>query len=89
MESALDKFIGTVTEEILLPLIMLLAVIAFAVFVWGVVQMIIAAGDEEKRTIGQKHILWGIIGLVIIFGAYGIINIALGTFSLPLIQKIS
>lgn len=73
MESALDKFIGTVTEEILLPLIMLLAVIAFAVFVWGVVQMIIAAGDEEKRTIGQKHILWGIIGLVILFGASGIV----------------
>jgi len=26
--------------------------------------------------------MWGIIGLVIIFGAYGIINIALGTFGL-------
>lgn len=69
----LDKFIAVLLEQIVMPLITLLAVIAFAVFVWGVVQMIMAAGDEEKRTTGQKHILWGIIGLVILFGASGIV----------------
>lgn len=75
METAgpIDKFITTVTEEILVPLMTLLAVIAFTVFIWGVVQMIMAAGDEEKRTTGQRHILWGIIGLVILFGASGIV----------------
>ena len=31
--------------------------------------------------------MWGIIGLVIIFGAYGIINIALGTFGVDPIQR--
>lgn len=71
--SPIDGFITKVTNEILLPLVTLLAVIAFAVFVWGVVQMIMAAGDEEKRTTGQQHILWGIIGLVILFGASGIV----------------
>ena len=68
-----DNFITAVTREILTPLVTLLAVIAFAVFVWGVVQMIMAAGDEEKRRTGQQHILWGIIGLVILFGASGIV----------------
>lgn len=71
--SPLDRFIEILLEQIVMPLITLLAVIAFAVFVWGVVQMIMAAGDEEKRTTGQRHILWGIIGLVILFGASGIV----------------
>lgn len=69
----LDKFITGVTDQIIMPLITLLALIAFVVFVWGVVQMISAAGDEEKRTTGQKHILWGIVGMVILFGASGIV----------------
>jgi hypothetical protein len=40
------------------------------------------AGDPAKRKTGREAIFWGLIGLVIIFGAYGIINIALGTFDL-------
>lgn len=72
--SPFDDFINDVTREIITPIITLLAIIAFAVFVWGVVQMIAAAGDEEKRRTGQQHILWGIIGLVILFGASGIVR---------------
>lgn len=66
---------GNVTSQILTPLVTLLAVIAFALFVWGVVQMIAFGGDEEKRSIGQKHMVWGIVGLVILFGASGIVSI--------------
>ena len=71
--SPFDSFIQKIGDQIITPLITLLAVIAFAVFVWGVVQMIASAGDEEKRTTGQRHMLWGIIGLVILFGASGIV----------------
>ena len=85
----LDKFLGSVVIQIINPLILLLAATAFILFLWGVFEFIKGAGDETKRADGKRAIMWGIIGLVIIFGAYGIINIALGTFSLPPVQRIS
>ncbi len=83
----LNKFLGKVVVQIVNPLILLLAASALVVFLWGVFEFIRNAGDEGKRAEGKSAILWGLVGLVIIFGAYGIINIALGTFSLGTIQQ--
>ena len=89
MPETLNAFLGRVVAQVVNPIILLLAASAFVVFLWGVFEFIAHAGDETKRAEGKSAILWGLIGLVIIFGAYGIINLALGTFSLPPIQKIS
>lgn len=89
MFEVLNKFLGKVVTQIVNPLILLLAAVAFVVFLWGVFEFIWQAGDETKRKEGRQAILWGLIGLVIIFGAYGIINIALGTFNLPPVTKIT
>lgn len=80
----LNSFLSKVITQIVNPIILLLAAAAFVVFVWGVFTFIRDAGDEGKRAEGKNAILWGVIGLVIIFGAYGIINIALGTFNFNL-----
>lgn len=85
----LNQFLGKVVVQIINPLILLLAAAAFVLFLWGVFEFIKGAGEESKREEGKRAILWGLIGLVVIFGAYGIINLALGTFSLPPIQRIS
>ncbi|MCX6787464.1 MAG: hypothetical protein NTY93_03020 [Candidatus Kaiserbacteria bacterium] len=82
----LNSFLTRVIEQIINPLILLLATGAFVVFLWGVFEFIVKAGDATKREEGRKAILWGLIGLVIIFGAYGIINVVLGTFDLGAIQ---
>ena len=87
--NVLNEFLAKVVVQIVNPLILLLSAAAFIVFLWGVFEFIAHAGDETKRKGGRAAIFWGLIGLVIIFGAYGIINIALGTFSLPPITKIS
>lgn len=68
-----QQFIAKLEAAILTPLITLMALGAFVYFVWGVVQFIVGAGDEEKRKKGQQHMIWGIIGLVIMFGANAII----------------
>ncbi|MEA2701525.1 MAG: hypothetical protein QOE22_234 [Candidatus Parcubacteria bacterium] len=65
-----NTFIGKVQEQILSPIITLIALAAFLIFLWGLVEFIMGAGDEEKRRTGRSHMLWGILGLVIIFGAY-------------------
>lgn len=84
----LQKFLGKVVVQIVNPIILLLAGAAFVVFVWGLFEFIVHAGDETKRKEGRSAIFWGLIGLVIIFGAYGIINIALGTFNLGPIKPL-
>ena len=71
----LDRFLGWVQEQILNPIITLLALAAFILFVFGVVEFIMGAGDEEKRRTGRTHMLWGIIGLAILFGAKIIVTI--------------
>lgn len=85
--AVLGQFIDKLVAEIINPIILLLAAAAFVLFVWGVFEFIKGAADETKRSEGRRAIMWGLIGFVIIFGAYGILNLALGTFGIPLIQR--
>ena len=85
----MNAFLAIVVTQVINPIILLLAAGAFVVFLWGVFEFIVHASDETKRKEGRNGIFWGLIGLVIIFGAYGIINTVLNTFNLPPIQKIS
>ena len=80
--AVLNQFLAKVVTQIVNPIILLLATGAFVVFLWGAFEFIRNAGDSGKREEGRRAIVWGIVGLVIIFGAYGIINLALGTFGL-------
>ncbi|MFA6278474.1 MAG: hypothetical protein WCS97_00055 [Candidatus Paceibacterota bacterium] len=83
----LNSFLDKVVTQIINPIILLLSAGAFVVFLWGVFEFVAHAGDATKREEGHKAMFWGIIGLVIIFGAYGIINVAMGTFNLGTIQQ--
>lgn len=82
-----DKFLTNVVTQIINPIIVLLAAAAFVVFLWGVFEFVRKAGDATERTKGRDAIIWGLVGLVIIFGAYGVINLALGTFGLTPISR--
>jgi TRAP-type C4-dicarboxylate transport system permease small subunit len=71
----LNDFLGKVEAQILVPIITLLALAAFVVMIWGVVDYIRQADNPEARSIGTQHMLWGFVGLVIIFGTTAIINL--------------
>ncbi len=62
----------------LIPLLLALGVLYF---VWGVVQYVIG-GDEEAKKKGKNRIIYGLIGLVVIVGLAGLINIVINTFGL-------
>lgn len=70
-----DTFIVRVQEQIIDPLITLLALAAFIVFIWGTLNFIWSAGDDAKRTAGKRHMIWGLVGLTILFGARAIVAI--------------
>ncbi len=72
-------FLDKIKAAIVDPIITLLALAAFVVFVWGIFNFIRGADDAEKRATGQRHMIWGIVGLVIIFGAGAIVNLIIRT----------
>ena len=82
-----SQFIGSgsngiigVLNTIVVPIIFTLA---FLVFVWGVVNYFFLHGGEEgKREEGRQFILWGIIGMVVLFSVWGIIGMLLSTLGI-------
>ena len=79
MEVVFD-FLNRVAEEILDPLMLLMAAGATIVFLYGVFKFIMNAGEESRREEGRSAIIWGLVGLVVIFGASALLNIAVDTF---------
>lgn len=80
----MEEIFNGLYREIVNPLITVLALAAFVVFVYGVVQFMRAnALGSENKDEGKKHMLWGIVGLVIIFGARVIVNIIAATVGAP------
>lgn len=49
-------------------------VLAVVVFGWGIVQLIIAAGDPAKIKQAKQFVWWGIIGIAILASIFGIIQ---------------
>lgn len=76
-----DSLIGKIETQILNPVIGLMVAIAVLVFLYGVVEFIAGADNEEKRDQGKQHIVWGIVGLFIMVAVGGIMQIIINFWS--------
>ena len=85
-----DKLIHNFNRVIFNPIIVLLFAVALLVFLWGVFQYVKGADSEDARSTGALHIWWGLIGMVIMVSAFGILNAILGTFGIsnPAVHQI-
>src|SRR3989344_1930891 len=77
--ASFDTFLGNVNRLIINPLILLLFALAMVFFLYGVFEFIINQDNEEKRTAGKNHMIWGVVGLTIMLGVFGIMNMILKT----------
>lgn len=76
----LDKF----NYYILNPIIILLFALAFLYFIYGVIRFLSSdAGDKGSGRIEARNaILWGLVGMFIMFSVYGIIRLLLESFGI-------
>jgi amino acid transporter len=81
--ASIDSFITNVNAQIINPLIILLFALAIVYFLFGVFEFIANQDNDEKKTSGKSHMLWGIIGLTIMMGVWAILGIILGTLGIP------
>ncbi|MDB5237372.1 MAG: hypothetical protein JWL88_474 [Parcubacteria group bacterium] len=73
MDDAFHTLLGKIEDQILTPIVSLIALAAFILFIFGVVKFIRNAGDSKARAEGQQAMIWGIVGLAIMFGANAIV----------------
>ena len=64
------------------PIIYLMIGVSVVVFLWGIVEFIAKFDNEDVKERGKRNMLWGLIGMFIMFGVFGIINLILGTFAI-------
>ena len=78
----LDAILGRIYYYIVNPAILLLFAVATIIFIWGVVSFIRGSNDKTEKQKGQDHMLWGIVGFVIMVGVYGILNFFMQIFGI-------
>ncbi len=72
---AVNSIVTKIMQNIVMPLIVLLFTLATLIFIWGIFGMIRNGGDAGARRTGEQHVLWGVIGMLIMISAFGIIRL--------------
>lgn len=75
-----QDFIKKIVDNVLRPIVNIMFIAATVLFIWGVIEYIAGADNEKSHTTGRDHILWGIIGLVIMTSVYFILSILSSIF---------
>lgn len=73
--SSAGQLLISVTAAVVNPIITLFFIGALCIFVYGIFEFIKGADSDEVRKKGQKHMMWGIVGLFIMISAFAIIRI--------------
>lgn len=84
MTESAESLVDTLATQILDPLVTLLFVSAIVYFIYGVIVYIANADNEEARQDGRQHITYSIIGLTVMAGVWGIIELIANTLGADL-----
>ncbi|HEY4483120.1 MAG TPA: hypothetical protein VI953_03030 [Candidatus Paceibacterota bacterium] len=71
----MDGFVKNLNGAIVNPLLKLMLAAAVLYFLWGVASFMMNRDETSKATEGKTHMVYGVIGVAIILGAFGIVNL--------------
>jgi len=77
-----NELILKFASVIINPLILIMFAVALLVFVWGIAESIRQSSNPTATSKGKDHILYGIIGMVIMVSAFALVNILLSSFNI-------
>lgn len=78
------EYVARFTDLIIYPAMYLLFTAGFFLFVWGLIEFLWKVEEVSSRQQGVQHMTWGIVGMFIMVGVWGIINIMIATFDLEI-----
>lgn len=79
---SIPELLGKIARVIINPVVTLGFVVATIYFFWGVIQLIWKSDSDADRKQGQQAIMYGLIGLFVMFSVFGILHFVLDTFNL-------
>lgn len=71
----IQSLLGKIVSKIINPFINFLLVLATLVFLWGVIQYVIAGDSSDKSQKAKQQITWGLIGLTVMASAWAIVEV--------------
>ena len=71
--AAFTQVVSPIVEHVIYPILELLFGLAIIFFVWGILQFVFKADDEEGRKRGKLTMLYGTIGMALMVAAWGVV----------------
>jgi hypothetical protein len=68
--------------EVIQPAAQVIFAAGFLLFLWGLVKFLWNLNDGGENGEGKQHMIWGIVGMVIMVSIWGIIALLDNTFGL-------
>lgn len=62
-------------SQVLKTLLPVLGGIAILVFLWGLAVFILNSGNEKAAEEGKSRMIWGVVGIFVIFSMWGLITV--------------
>jgi len=79
---AAQKLITDIKDIVLFPIMTLMMSLALLFFLWGAYEFVRNADNDSGRETGRMHMLYGIIGMLVMLSALALLKIAAGTFGI-------
>lgn len=76
-----DVTIPQIIGKIIQSLIGFTGLIALVMFITGGFRWMLAAGNQEAIGKAKKTVTWAVLGLVMVFASYAIVNLVIGTLA--------
>ena len=73
-----------IVDVIINPVLLVLMALAFLLFVYGLVEFLWKLNEGGDNKEGKSHMIWGIVGMLIMISVYGIIGLIDNTFGLDI-----
>lgn len=77
------QFVSGIINVVNVIIVPSIFALTFLVFIYGVVKyFFLSQGDADKQSEGRQFVLWGILGMVLLFSVWGFVNILLSTLGI-------
>ncbi|HEY4513872.1 MAG TPA: hypothetical protein VJH69_00955 [Candidatus Paceibacterota bacterium] len=80
--TSVAEIVQRLETYIINPALLLIFTAGFFLFIWGLVMFLINIEEKDKRNTGKDHMVWGLVGMFVMVGVYGILALISNTFDL-------
>jgi hypothetical protein len=80
--SATSDLVSKFSQYVINPAILIVFSFGFFLFIWGLVVFLWSLGEGGESGTGKQHMLWGIVGMLVMVSVWGIIGLIENTFGI-------